>query len=71
MRGNFNKFVKLSSGVMRDLESANATQEDFDRELNVYFSKNGSVQMTNQRTEKTIPLLKVKLRPTKRNMSMQ
>ena len=32
MRSNYNKFAKLSSNVSRDLESANATQQEFDRE---------------------------------------
>ena len=32
LRGNFTKFVKLSNGVVNDMERNNATQEDFDRE---------------------------------------
>jgi hypothetical protein len=32
LRSNYNKFAKLSSNVSKDLESANATQEEFDRE---------------------------------------
>ncbi len=32
LRGNFTKFVKLSNGVVNDMERDNATQEDFDRE---------------------------------------
>ena len=32
LRGNFTKFVKLSNGVVNDMERDNATQNDFDRE---------------------------------------
>jgi hypothetical protein len=32
LRSNYNIFAKLSSNVSRDLESANATQQEFDRE---------------------------------------
>ena len=32
LRNNFNKFVKLSNGVVRDIERDTATQEDFDKE---------------------------------------
>ena len=32
LRSNYNKFAKLSNNVSRDSETANASQEEFDRE---------------------------------------